>query len=180
VRGHSRACYNREVFHVQTLYLDRMRQENAEYEMAPTNEEGQRVCNLWADFLGSRPPEFREKLPFLKRDLELEWTAAPGGVALASFYDNEGPRTMGILLAGVDAEADRVMLDAWRSNVLEPLLSPESTAFQQTEDRPALLNLVFPGPAELVPALQMMMTALCSVYFRCVAELHARPTEGPR
>src|SRR5262249_24502692 len=132
--------------------------------MAPTNEEGERVCALWAEFLGDRPPEFREKLPFLKRDLELEWTAAPGGVALASFYDNEGPRTMGILLAGVDPEADRVMLDAWRNNVLKPLLGAHRD-FGQTDKRPALLNIVFPGPLELVPALQLMVTALCSVYF---------------
>src|SRR5262245_66598076 len=98
------ACYNRDVFHVQTLYLDQKRQESAEYEMAPTNEEGQRICSLWAEFLAGRPPEFREKLPFLKRDLGLEWMAAPGGVALASFYDNQGPTTIVILLAGSDVD----------------------------------------------------------------------------
>lgn len=162
------------MFTVRTIFLEESRQETATYDLTPADDEGQKVCSMFADFLAGRPPEFREKLPFLKADLDLEWTAAPGGVALASFHDSQSPRTMGILLAGVDAEADRVMLDAWRDQVLRPLMGGDPGRFAEEPARPALINIVFPGSPELLPALQLMTTALASVYFRCMIQLSAQ------
>ena len=142
-----------------------MRQETAKYDPMAGDEEGRQVCSMLAEFLAGRPSEFREKLPFLKHDLVLEWTAAPGRVALASFHDGEAPRTMGILLAGLDAETDRVMLDAWRDNVLRPLVGGDTRDFADVTARPALINIVLPGAPELIQALQLVGTALASVYF---------------
>jgi hypothetical protein len=156
------------VFTVRTIYLEQPRQETATYDAAGSDEEGRQVCAMLSEFLAGRPPEFREKLPFLKHDLELEWTAAPGRVALASFHDGEAPRTMGILLAGVDAEADRVMLDAWRENVLRPLLGGDTHGFGDVAERPVLINIVLPGAPELIQALQLVGAALASAYFDCV------------
>jgi hypothetical protein len=158
------------MFQARTIYLDPQRQETAAYDLAPVDPEGQRVCALWAEFLAQRPPEFREKLPFIQRDLELEWTAAPGGVALASFYTSESPCSMAILLAGVDPEADRAMLNAWRRNVLAPLLGEAAANQVEADGRPLLLSVVFPQSPELTPALQLMGTALASVYFRCARQ----------
>lgn len=162
------------MFTARTIHLDPLHEETATYELTPTNEEGQRVCGLLADFLAGRPAEFREKLPFLKKDLELEWTAAPGGVALASFHDADAPRTMCILLAGLDAEADRMMLQAWRENVVTPLLRDNASMLSEVTERPALVSIVFPGEPDLMPAIQLMTTALASVYFRCMMQLTAQ------
>jgi hypothetical protein len=167
------------MFHVRTIYLDQLREERASYELAPTVEDGQRICSLFAEFLSQRPPEFREKLPFLQRDLELEWTAGPGGVALASFHTATAPCSMGILLAGVDAEADLIMLDAWRKTVMRPLLQDDADKFLDGEERPLLVNIVFPEAPELTPALQLMAAALASVYFRCAMQFHAAESTSP-
>ena len=161
------------MFTVRTIHLAETRQETASYDLTPANEEGRKTCSMLADFLAGRPAEFREKLPFLKEDLELEWTAAPGGVALASFHDAESPRTMGILLAGVDAEADRVMLNAWRQKVLAPLLGGDAGNFADEPDRPAWINIVFPGSLELMPALQLIGVALASVYFGFMKQVYS-------
>ena len=165
------------MFHIRTIHLAEKRQDQAAYELAPTNPEGQQVCAMFAGFLAERPPEFRERLPFLRRDLELEWTAAPGGVALASFHTGQAPCSMGILLAGVDAEADRIMLDAWRDNVIGPLMGGDAGDYGLAAERPLLINVLFPEAAEFGSALELMAAALASVYFRNA--LARKPTDSP-
>src|SRR5262245_27909035 len=105
------------MFHVRTIRLDERREESASYDLVAANVEGEQISSSFARFLADRPPVFREKLPFVQRDLELEWSAGPGGVALASFHTSDAPCSMGILLAGADPDADRAMLQAWRDNV---------------------------------------------------------------
>jgi len=154
------------MFFVRTIHLAEKRLDQATYELAPTDVEGQEVCSAFAAFLAERKPEFRERLPFLRRDLELEWSAAPGGVALASFHTGMAPCSMGILLAGVDAEADRIMLNAWRDNVIGPLMGGDAGDYAQAAERPMLINVLFPEAAEFGSSLQLMAAALASVYFR--------------
>src|SRR3977135_2503937 len=110
------------MFYVRNIYLEEARVEEGKLDLVPTNEQGQAVCALMAEFLTNRPPEFREKLSFLKKgDLELDWSAVAGGVALASLFESSEPATMSVLVPGVRAEADRMMLEMFRDNVLVPL-----------------------------------------------------------
>jgi len=41
----------------------------------------------------------------------------------------------------------------------------------QVRDRPLLLQLLFPGSPEWMPAVQLLSTALASVYFRAILAL---------
>lgn len=96
--------------------------EAGKFDIVPTNPQGEAVCALIAEFLTHRPPEFRDKLAFLKKgNFELDWSAVAGGVALASLFEDSQPATMAILLTGVEPEADTMMLHLFRDNVLIPV-----------------------------------------------------------
>jgi len=153
------------MFHVRTIHLEEKRLDLAMYEITPTDREGKQVSSMFAGFLAARPPEFREKVPFLRGDLELEWSAGPGGVALASFHTSQAPCSMGILLTGADSDADRMMLDAWRVNVIGPLTGGNGGELCEAPERPLLINILFPGSNEFGSSLQLMAAALASVYF---------------
>ena len=153
------------MFTVQTIFLAENRTDAVTYDQPAPGPEGDPARALWAEFIGSRPPVFREKLPFL-REVELEWSAAPGGVALASTHNAEGPCSMGILLGGGDAEADQMMLSAWRTNVLAPLMGEEQAAQVDGPERPLLINVMFPAAGMDAPALRLTATALASAFFR--------------
>ena len=167
------------MFYVRTIHLAEKRLDQASYELAPTDADGREVCSTFAAFLAERKPEFRERLPFLRRDLELEWSAAPGGTALASFHTGKAPCSMGILLTGVDAEADRIMLNAWRDNVIGPLMGGDASDFAQVSERPVLINILFPEAAEFGSSLQLMAAALASVYFRNTLATKAADLPSP-
>ncbi len=153
------------LLHVRTLHLESAGQESQSYELAPSSEQAEKVCALFRDFLANRPPEFRDKVGFLNRgDVEMEWAAAPGGVALATFFAGGEPRSMSVLLAGISADADRMMLDSFGQVVpLPPGLDAAG--------KPLLVNAIFPGEPEFTPALQLLTAALASVYFRTVLKL---------
>ena len=163
------------MFTVRTIFPDQQRVDVSSYEIEPSNEQGKAVCGLFLDFLIERPTEFREKLPFLKKgDTELEWTAPAGGAALASFYEAGEPLSMGILLAGVEPESDEQMLDALRQSVFEPIFGEEADKYMEAPERPLLLNVMFPGNPEAMPRTQLLVTALASVFFRVMRDMHER------
>jgi hypothetical protein len=164
------------MFHVRNIYLEEARVEAGKFDIVPTNPQGEAVCALIAEFLTNRPPEFRDKLAFLKKgDFELDWSAATGGVALASLYNESQPATMSILLTGVDQEADSMMLNLFRDNVLRPVFdeAPQEqvNSLVDVADRPLLLQALFPISPEWMPTLQLLSTALASVYFRTILQL---------
>ncbi|MEO8130739.1 MAG: hypothetical protein ABI822_26815 [Bryobacteraceae bacterium] len=156
--------------------MEEARVEAGKFDIIPTNPQGEAVCSLIAEFLTHRPPEFRDKLAFLKKgNFELDWSAVGGGVALASLFDDGQPATMSILLTGVDDEADSMMLDLFRDNVLRPVFD-SAPAEQVNElvdvpERPLLLQALFPISPEWVPTVQLLSTALASVYFRTILQL---------
>ena len=164
------------MFHVHNILLEGGRIESGQFELNPTSEEGQAVCTVFTEFLKNRPTAFREKIAFLKRgDFELDWSAADGGVALASWVESGETLAMGVLLTGVQSESDRMMLEMFVANVLVPLFGnvPEDEVkkLAQVKDRPLLLQLLFPGSPEWMPAVQLLSTALASVYFRTILTL---------
>ena len=160
------------LLHVRTVHLESARQESQSYELVPSSEQARKVCGLFRDFLANRPPGFRDQVGFLNRgDVEMEWAASPGGVALATFFSGGEPRSMSILLAGISADADRMMLDSFGQVV--PLPADLGAA-----GRPLLVNAIFPGEPEFTPALQLLAAALASVYFRTVLKLAGAPDRG--
>ena len=170
------------MFHVRNIYLEEARVEAGKFDIVPTNPQGEAVCALVAEFLTNRPPEFRDKLAFLKRgNFELDWSAVAGGVALASLFDKDEPATMAILLTGVDPEADRMMLELFLDNVLRPVFQsapPEQVnELVDVPERPLLLQALFPVSPEWAPTIQLLSTALASVYFRTILQLSATDKE---
>ena len=112
------------MFHVRCIFPEQGRIEANSFELKPTNSQGEAVCDLFHRFLADRPPEFRDRLPFLSRgDIELDWSAAAGGVALASLFCSGGPAAISVLLSGIDEQADAMMSEVFRENVLEVLFS---------------------------------------------------------
>ncbi|MBK9169878.1 MAG: hypothetical protein IPM24_20790 [Bryobacterales bacterium] len=161
------------MFWVRTIFPEDARVEVGTYELTPTNENGAQVCRLFAEFLANRPPEFRDALGFVKRDgMELEWAAVQGGSALATFYDQGSPLSMGILLSGVNQASDAEILSLLRGMVLDPMLGDEAERCAGGPERPLLLNVVFPGAPEQTPVVQLLAASLASVYFRTIHQLH--------
>jgi hypothetical protein len=147
--------------------------EAQQFDLAPTNSQGEQICSLIADFLSTKSNEFRERLPFLNRgDVDLEWSAA-GGAALAVLFESGTPLTMSVLLSGVRPDDDELMLRAFRENVLGPIVGAETEAKMALGERPLLLTLAFPDKPEWLPAAHLLLTSTASVFFRCVQQLHA-------
>jgi hypothetical protein len=154
------------MFHVRTIHPEDRRVEVAGFDLVPGLAQGQTVCNLFAGFLAERRGEFRERLPFLnKGDIELQWAAEAGGAAFASFFSGGRAVGMGVLLSGVDPEADAQMLEAFRLSIAGPMLGEFA---MEAAERP-LVVMIQPGDQpELIPTIQLLVTALASVYFRAI------------
>ena len=163
-----------EVFHVRSIFPDQCRVASASFELKPTNPQGEAVCSLFQQFLTDRPPAFRDKLAFLRKgEIELDWSAAPGGVALATMLQDGEPASMSVLVSGVQAETDAMMLEVFRETVLAPLFNGEYDRVTELNLRPLVVEVIFPGRPEWAPALQLLSASLGSVYFRTVLEMCA-------
>jgi hypothetical protein len=159
------------MFHVRCIFPEQGRIEANSFELKPTNSQGEAVCDLFHRFLADRPPEFRDRLPFLRRgDIELDWSAAAGGVALASLFCSGGPAAISVLLSGIDEQADAMMSEVFRENVLEVLFSGQFEEALEVPDRPLVIQVLFPTDPEWMPAIQLLSAALASVYFRSLLE----------
>jgi hypothetical protein len=79
------------------------------------------------------------------------------------------------LLTGIEPEADRMMLDLYRDNVLVPVFDgaplEQVNALIDVPERPLLLQSLFPISPEWAPTVQLLSTALASVYFRTILQL---------
>ncbi|MBL8211734.1 MAG: hypothetical protein JNK87_13525 [Bryobacterales bacterium] len=159
-------------FTVRTVDAESRQVEIGQFDLIPQEEHAEAVCDLFLRFLADRPPGFREELPFLKQPgTELEWAAAEGGAALASFYDQGQPVSMGILLAGLNEEADKRMLDGLRATAGYAIFREDVARCLDAPERPVLINILFPESPELRPRVQLLATALASVFFRIIAAI---------
>ena len=157
------------MFHVRCIFPDQGRIEANRFELQPTNPQGEAVCDLFRRYLADRPAAFRDKLPFLRKgDIELDWSAANGGVALASLFSSGDPAAISVLLTGRDAEADRMMIEVFRENVLDVLFEGQFQEALDVKERPLIIQVLLPCDPEWMPAVQLLSTALASVYFRSI------------
>ena len=157
------------MFHVRCILPDQGRIETNRFDLEPTNQQGAAVCDLFRRYLRDRPSAFRDRLPFLKRgDIELDWSAAGGGVALASLFSSGEPASVSVLLAGQDSQSDALMVEAFRENVLDLLFGGAYAEVLEVQERPLVIQVLFPVDPEWRPAVQLLTAALASVYFRDV------------
>lgn len=155
------------MFHVRCILPNQGRIEANRFDLQPTNAEGEAVCDLFRRYLADRPSQFRDRLPFLRRgDVELDWAAAEGGVALASLFCSNEPASISVLLSGENSEADTMMAEVFRENVLDLLFGGEFNDVLETPERPLVIQVLFPCDPEWAPAVQLLSAALASVYFR--------------
>jgi hypothetical protein len=155
------------MFHVRCILPHQGRIEANQFDLQPADSQGEAVCDLFRRYLSDRPSQFRDRLPFLRRgDIELDWSAAEGGVALASLFCSSEPASISVLLSGVNPEADRMMTEVFRENVLDLLFGGEFYEVLEIPDRPLVVQVLFPCDPEWAPAVQLLSAALASVYFR--------------
>jgi hypothetical protein len=163
------------LFTVRTIHPDGPRVEDGDFDLVPPLPQGQVVCNLFAEFLSSSPPEFRRKLPFLNKiHVELEWASAGGGAAFLALHSEEGPLAMGVLVSGADRESDQRILDAMRESIVAPMLG-DSGSILDLARRPAAILMQLPDQPEHFALVQLLTTALASVFFRAVQRIAAAP-----
>jgi hypothetical protein len=166
-----------EVFHVRSIFPDQARVSSGSFGLKPDTPQAEAVCSLFERFLANRPPSFHEPLTFLRKgDFALDWSSAPGGVALATLLQAGETASMSVLVAGLEPAADAMMLEAFRENVLEPLFDNQYDSLCSIEVRPLVLEVIFPGRPEWTPALQLFSVSLGCVYFR---SLFARAGREP-
>ena len=158
--------------HPETNWPDEKRVEVASFDLIPTLPQGQTVCNLFAEFLAERPGEFRETLPFLNNcEIELQWAAEAGGVAFSAFFAEGRALGMGVLLTGVDLQADEQMIEAFRVSIVEPMLGEKAAPALVAPERPLVLMVQLKDQPELIPTVQLLITALASVFFRAIQQM---------
>lgn len=154
------------MFHVRCILPNEGRIEANSYPLQPTNSQAEAVCDLFRRYLSGRPAAFRDHVSFLRRnDIELDWTSADGGVALASLFCAGDPAVISVLLTGENAHSDQMMIEVFRENVLDLLFGGAFAEALDTEERPLVIQVLLPCDPEWAPVMQLLSTALASVYF---------------
>jgi hypothetical protein len=160
-------------FEVRLIEPETRRVETGSFDIEPEHEQAAQVVGLLRQFMGGRPAQFRQPLPFMNQgDWVLDWNAGGGGVAFASFHEGGQPVSLCVLLSGRNPEADAGMAVGFEQAVLGPVLGG-----LQPEEREKLLGgegarqviLVLPGRPELGAAVHLLNTALAAAFFRAVA-----------
>lgn len=155
------------MLHVQTILPEQGRVENATFELNPDNPQGEAVCRLVEEFFAGRPPAFQDKLGFMRKgDFSLDWSAAAGGVAMATLFQGQTPASVSVLVSGLHSATDAQMLQGFRDAVLKPLFGGEYDKVADLQVRPLLVQVMLSDEPEWTPALQLLNVSLASVYFR--------------
>ena len=85
---------------------------------------------------------------------------------MASLFCGGDPALISVLLTGQNAAADQLMIEVFRENVLDLLFEGQFTEALEVAERPLLIQVLLPGDPEWAPVMQILSTALASVYFR--------------
>ncbi|MCL4793176.1 MAG: hypothetical protein KJZ84_01370 [Bryobacteraceae bacterium] len=164
-------------FEVRVIEPESRSVETGTFDVEPELDHAAQVVGLMRQFMGGRPAQFRQPLPFMNQgEWELDWNAAAGGAAFASFHEGGQPLSLGVLLSGRVHEADAGMLSGFEQAVLGPILGPiEPEARDQLMggEGPRLIILLLPGRPELRPAVHLLNAALAAAFFRAVGVAEA-------
>jgi len=142
--------------------------ERGQYDCAPDLEQAASVIRLVREFMAGRASQFRERIPFLKRgDIELEWAAATGDVAFATFYESGKAATLGVLAYDPASEAGQGVLEGLRQTLG---LGAAETELSQG---PLVVIAALPGNPEWLPILHLLNTSVAATFFQAVASRQA-------
>jgi hypothetical protein len=142
------------------------------FDLEPSTDQAQIVCGMFGEFLSKRPTEFKDPLDFIQKyNMELEWAAAGGGCAYASFYVDGVPVAMLVLLCGFLQREEQLMLQGLKAAILGRMLGDDADRLMDLPERPVVLQVILPGQLELTPTLQLLTTSLASVYFQVMYRL---------
>ena len=145
--------------------MDSGRIERGQYDCAPELEQAAGVIRLMREFMAGRGGQFRERIPFLKRgDIELEWAAATGGVAFATFYESGKAATLGVFAYDPASEAGQGVLDGLRQTL------GLGAAETETSPGPLVVVATLPADPEWLPILHLLNTSLAATFFQAVAQ----------
>ena len=82
------------------------RVEQGAFDTQPELQQAADVVRLMRSFLGGKPVQFRDRIPFLKHgNIDIEWVASEDGVAFATFYLDGQASTMAVLVTDPSSEA---------------------------------------------------------------------------
>lgn len=143
--------------------MDSGRIERGQYDCAPELEQAAGLIRLVREFMAGRSGQFRERIPFLKRgDIELEWAAADGGVAFATFYESGKAATLGVFAFDPTSEAGHGVLEGLRQTLGLGAAETEPTT------GPLVVVAALPGEPEWLPTLHLLNTSLAATFFQAV------------
>jgi hypothetical protein len=161
-------------FAIRVIEPTSRRVETGVFDLEPEHEQAAQVVRLLREFMGGRPAQFRQPLPFMNQgEWILDWNAGGGGVAFCSFHEGGQPVSLGVLLSGRHPEADAGMLAGFEQAVLAPLLgglAPDERETLLGGEGPRAILLLTPGRPELHPATHLLNAALAAVFFRAIHE----------
>ena len=136
------------------------RVEQGAFDTQPELQQAADVVRLMRSFLGGKPVQFRDRIPFLKHgNIDIEWVASDDGVAFATFYLDGQASTMAVLVTDPSSEAGQGVLQGFRKSLglgaaeIEPVPGPLA------------VMAALPGSPEWFAILHLLNTSLAAVYF---------------
>lgn len=155
-------------FELRVVHMESGRMERGQYDCAPALENAAEVIRLVREFMAGKSNQFRERIPFLKRgEIELEWAAATGGVAFATFYESNKAATLGVFAFDPTSEAGEGVLEGLRQTLGLGAAETEPSA------GPLVVVAALPGKPEWLPTLHLLNTSLAATFFQAVANRQA-------
>lgn len=159
-------------FEVRVIDPEPRRVESGTFDVEPAHDQAAKVVALMRQFVAGRPASFRDRLPFMNRgEWELDWNAAEGGVAFASFHEGGEPASLCVMLSGRDPDACAGMSAGFEQAVLGPILGGLTDTEREKlfgGEGPRLVMVQLPGRPELNPTVQLLNAALAAAFFRAV------------
>ena len=155
-------------FELRVIHLESGQIERGQYDCAPELEQAAEVIRLVQEFMAGQSTQFRKRVPFLKRgDIELEWAAATGGVAFATFYEAGVAATLSAFAFDPNTEAGHGVLQGLRQSLGLGAAEIEPTS------GPLVVVAALPGKPEWLPTLHLLNTSLAATFFQAVASRQA-------
>jgi hypothetical protein len=132
------------------------------------------AAELIGEFSGAlwrSPNEFDQLLPLEGIRMTLRWQGTSPSTGIATLWQSEDLVSLSLLASGVDAEADRITLEAFQHHLLTELrdtgIEPAFALLNLTE-RPLVATVNFQSPDGQVPQVAAALADRCfaASYFR--------------
>jgi hypothetical protein len=132
------------------------------------------AAELIGEFSGAlwrSPKEFDQLLPLDGSRMTLRWQSTSPSTGMATLWQSEDLVSLSLLASGVDADADRITLEAFQHHLLTELrdtgIEP-AFALLDLHERPLVATVNFQSPEGQVPQVAAALADRCfaASYFR--------------